>query len=294
MQNERVLIFTATLNERKNIEALCQKILSLSPQYELLVVDDNSPDGTGRVLRELQAHEPRLHSIHRRGRLGLGTAHKLAMVFAMQNDYDILVTMDADWSHNPDDIPRLVEKLKDKDFVTGSRYMKGGACDYHGYRKFVSVAANTAARIILTVPLHEFTTSFRAYRVSFLRKFNFGKVQARGYSFFLEIAYRIAQQGGRVGEIPIHFADRKHGVSKIPQLEIFRGIYRLLSLTLSRFSPVNRKALILPELKTLKCGQCRSPYLIEVQSEATCLECGHDFDPVPLCQTPILEKPGLG
>ena len=231
----KTLIFTATYNEKDNIRALVGDLLQAVPHADVLVVDDGSPDGTGRMLDEMKHAQSRLKVIHRSGKLGLGTAHIAGMNFARDQGYDQLVTMDADFSHLPSDIPRLLQALDaGADFVIGSRYMPGGVCAYTGYRKFISVMANVLARMLLGIPLHEFTTSFRAFRVDFLRTIDLTTIQAKGYSFFLEVVFRLHRAGARMREVPIHFADREHGVSKIPKFEIFNGMMRLLRLTLER------------------------------------------------------------
>ena len=230
----RTLVFTATYNEVDNIQSLLDEIGDEIHDADILVVDDNSPDGTGTLLDQIAAVKKKLKVLHRPKKLGLGTAHSLAMIFAVKHGYDVLVTMDADHSHNPADIPGLIGKLSEADFVIGSRYMRGGRCDYGGYRKFLSVSANAAARLLLGVRLHEFTTSYRAFRVSALAKVNFVKMHNHGYSFFLESVYRLNQAGLKLAEIPIHFHYRKAGSSKIPHLEIIRGIAKLLHLFVSR------------------------------------------------------------
>jgi len=225
-----VLVFTATYNERDNIETLCQTVLGLDKGFDMMVVDDNSPDGTGQLLDAMAAREPRLSVVHRSGKLGVGSAHKVAMHYALEKDYQVLVTMDADFSHPPEDIPRLLASLEAADFVVGSRYVKGGSCDYTGYRIVVSMLANWGARLLLRIPLHEVTTSFRAFRVSFLRKVDLESIQAQGYSFFMEAVFQLYCAGARLHEIPFHFVDRTAGVSKIPRGEIFNGIRQLLRL----------------------------------------------------------------
>jgi len=229
MQN-KTLIFTATYNESENIVSLCSHILGLDSGYDLLVVDDNSPDGTGPLLDELATRHSRLKVIHRAGKLGLGSAHELAMEYAEDRHYEALVTMDADFSHDPDDIPRLLEALDGVDFVTGSRYMAGGTCNYTGYRRIVSLCANWGARRLLGIPLHEMTTSFRVFRVDFLRRVDIGAIQSNGYSFFMEIVFRLSRVGARMREVPICFSDRREGASKIPTFEIFNGFRHLLYL----------------------------------------------------------------
>jgi len=233
---KKTLIFTATYNEGENIVPLCVAILGLDPGYEMLVVDDNSPDGTGRLLDELAAAHSRLKVVHRPGKMGLGSAHELAMEYAKQQHYAALVTMDADFSHDPNDIPRLLKALDGVDFVTGSRYMKGGSCNYTGYRRVISIWANWWARRLLGIPLHEMTTSFRAFDIDFLRRVDLGQIKSNGYSFFMEIVFRLTRVGGRRTEVPICFADRRAGASKIPPFEIFNGLRHLLYLTSLRLT----------------------------------------------------------
>ncbi len=219
-----LLVFTATYNEADNIENLVRDVLAACPNAHLLIIDDASPDGTGRLLEQMKQTEARLSVVHRPLKLGLGSAHQLAML------------LDADYSHDPAVIPRLVSELAEADFVIGARYAEGGSCDYHGYRKTVSLGANWAARFLLGIPLHEFTTSFRAFRVDFIRRLDLTRIRSHGYSFFLESVYRLHQAGARLREIPIHFRDRRAGTSKIPKFEIFVGMHQLIRLVGSRLS----------------------------------------------------------
>ncbi|HIJ85298.1 MAG: hypothetical protein HW380_3737 [Magnetococcales bacterium] len=256
----KTLIFTATYNERSNIEVFCEQVLSLSSHYDLLVVDDNSPDGTGHLLDRLASGNQRLHAIHRPRKLGLGSAHKLAMQYSMQHGYHTLITMDADLSHKPEDILRLEQALIDADFVIGSRYCEGSTTDYRGYRLFISVIANRMSRSLLGLPVHETTSSFRAFRVNMLKLLDFQEINSNGYGFFMESIFRIHQAGFRCGEISTNFRDRMAGTSKIPRYEIFAGITNLLRLFLGRvFSlPVeNEPTKVFPV-----CCFCQSPFTV--------------------------------
>lgn len=258
----RTLVFSATYNEADNVKQLLQDIWTVRPAADILIVDDASPDGTGALVSQIAETEPRLKIIHRPSKLGLGTAHHLAMLFAIRAGYDVLITMDADHSHDPRCIPRLTEKLTTADFVIGSRYMSGGSCDYRGYRRTISVAANAAARLLLQLPLHEFTTSFRAFRVQRLAQVNFAKMHNEGYSFFMESVYRLHQAGLKVAEVPISFRDRYAGDSKIPRFEIFRGIGKLLHLACSKLL---RRKMPPPSAPLLdECVVCGSQYLSEM------------------------------
>jgi len=257
----RILIFTATYNEAENISKFIHAVHNILPKTDILVVDDSSPDGTGDLLKLLASSNPYLKIIHRANKSGLGTAHLLALRYAMINKYDTLVTMDADLSHDPLQIPSLMDKLSKFDVVIGSRYMNGGVCDYSGYRRLVSVQANFFARNLLKINLHEFTTSFRAFNVDSLSKVNFTKMHNTGYSFFMESIYRYHQSGLSIGEVPIHFKDRTLGVSKIPKLEIVRGIFKLLHLYISKNIRTPIKPEIFSEIDF--CGCCGSKYLAE-------------------------------
>ncbi len=261
----RTLVFTDTYNERDNVEALCAGVLGLDSTIELLVVDDSSPDGTGELLDRLAADEPRLTVVHRPRKLGLGSAHKLAMLHAIQYGYQRLVTMDADFSHEPEAIPRLLASLADADFVIGSRYMPGGECDYGGYRRWVSMQANRAARWLLGIRLHEFTTSFRAFRVSRLRQVDLDALRSQGYSFFMESLFAMHRAGARMAEVPIHFRDRRAGQSKIPRFEVFNGMQRLLRLFFTRCFRAKKNASPQPP-RSESCYNCGSPHLQQIHA----------------------------
>lgn len=273
------LIFFATYNEAGNVISMIERITLAAPDADILVVDDNSKDGTLDILAGLA--RPNLTVIVRPGKLGLGTAHLLAWKYAIFHAYDVLVTMDGDHSHDPADIPKLIDALDGStDLVIGSRYAPGGKCDYTGYRLRVSQAANKAARLLLGIKLSEFTTSFRALRVSRLNAIDFDTLVVGGYSFFLAVIVQAHRHGLKLAERPIHFHERNAGVSKIPPLEIFRGMANLLRLTATRHFTK-----ICPSINNvmLKCSKCHCEYsLIKVEQTAAkgvkdevCLSCGN-------------------
>jgi len=280
----RTLVFTATYNESQNITLLLDGIWKGIPSADVLVVDDNSPDGTGDVIDQLAKLHSQLKVIHRPGKLGLGSAHYMAMLYAIKNQYDVLVTMDADLSHDPADIPRLISKLDGVHFVIGSRYAKGGSCDYAGYRKHLSVIGNIVARVLTGIRLHEFTTSFRVFDVAALSNMKFNWIGNFGYSFFLETVFRLNQAGLKVREEPVHFYNRHAGVSKIPKLEILRAIRKVSTLGLSRFFA--REGDLGSQLVDGGCIHCGGHFLyIPLEDEsstknhagfkiAKCLQCG--------------------
>jgi glycosyltransferase involved in cell wall biosynthesis len=228
-QGRGTLVVLATYNERLNIDRLLDPILALSNGCDVLVVDDNSPDGTGAHVRSRAAAEPRIKLVSRDGRGGVGSAHREGWRFARRGGYARIVTMDADISHDPLDIPRFLAALDDgADVALGSRFVPGGKLDYTGWRRFLSLKGNAFARKALGLRISEYTTSFRAAR---LERVPVGLVESipnDGYSFFLTAAVRLVRQGLRITEIPIHFHERDTGVSKMPRLEILRGMANLL------------------------------------------------------------------
>lgn len=217
-----------------NIKLLIADIFKLYPYVDVLIVDDNSPDGTADLLNFLAKANKQIKFIKRTHKLGLGSAHHLAMLYAIKNNYDVLVTMDADLSHNPQDISKLLEKLDRADFVIGARYVKGGGSDYTGYRKFLSKTAGIFAKRLLFIPLDEFTSSFRAFRVNKLKNVNFLKMHNNGYTFMMESIVRFHQAGLILAQIPSYFYNRTKGSSKIPRFEIFSAMLKLLHLFISR------------------------------------------------------------
>jgi len=265
MGPKKILVFTATYNEVQNAPLLLADIWGTLPEADVLIVDDNSPDGTGKLLDEIAKGDVRLKVIHRPRKLGLGSAHYLAMIYAMRHKYDLLVTMDADLSHDPKDIPRLIESLGNGDFLIGSRYAEGGTCDYVGYRKELSRLANIATRLLMRIEIHEFTTSFRVFNVEALRKVKFNWIGNFGYSFFLEAVVRLHANGLNVKEEPIHFYNRHSGKSKIPSLEIFRGMSKLLQLFMGSFITARIEAQ--SQLIDDSCMNCGAPFLYELYPE---------------------------
>ncbi|MFA5103949.1 MAG: glycosyltransferase [Candidatus Margulisiibacteriota bacterium] len=243
---KRILIFAATYNEADNIKKLTKGIFANLPQADLLVIDDNSPDGTGKILDEIISKNIQVRVIHRPNKLGLGSAHRLAMKYAVTNKYDLLITMDSDLSHNPEYIPKIIELLDKNDFVTGSRYVKGGRSDYSVYRKIISHTANILARILLGIPLQECTTSFRGFRTELLDNLNIDAIRSDGYSFFFESIFYVTRLTKRYCEFPIYFENRASGISKISKTEIIKSIVNLIRLFVLRWS-FDKKRIIKPE-----------------------------------------------
>ncbi|MGZ6144276.1 MAG: polyprenol monophosphomannose synthase, partial [Myxococcales bacterium] len=227
---DRVLVFTATYDEAGNIGPLVEEVFRQLPACDVLVVDDNSPDGTGRILDGLAARFPRLSVVHRDRKSGLGSAHRLGVKRALEGGYEALITMDADFSHHPRYLPALVKALETCDFVIGSRYAPGGSCSYGVARQALSRTANVLTRALLHIPLRETTTSYRGFRRSLLEKLDVDSIRSDGYSFMVESIWRASRQTRSLAELPIEFVDRRAGKSKISKLEIWKGFTTLLRL----------------------------------------------------------------
>jgi dolichol-phosphate mannosyltransferase len=232
---QRTLIALATYNECDNLEALVVAIREKAPHADLLVIDDNSPDGTGRLADEI-ARTGWLKVIHRPGKLGLGTAILAAMRHALGHDYDVLVTMDADFSHHPRYLPALLAGLSRKDVMIGSRYVPGGG--YIGWpasRVVMSRCVNLLVRLLMRLPAKDCSGGYRAYRVALLRQAHLEKMRSTGYSFEEEVLYRCRKAGARIGETPIVFENRRVGASKLSVRETARSLAVLLTLGVNAF-----------------------------------------------------------
>lgn len=226
----RSLIVIPTYNERENIGDLLGKVFAAAPATDVLVIDDNSPDGTGQVVDEIAARDPRVHVLHRAGKLGLGTAYVRGFRYAMDEGYDLVFEMDADFSHDPRYLPGFFSAAQSVDLVIGSRYIAGGGTpNWSPVRKFISGGGNAFARLILGIPIHDCTGGYRCYRVAALRSLNLDEISAQGYAFQVELAYNIWKSGYRWREIPIIFEDRRVGKSKMSRrifVEAFLWVLR--------------------------------------------------------------------
>lgn len=232
-----IVVVIPTYNERENIELLVRQLLGLPVGLRVIVVDDNSPDGTGELAEELAAEsEGRVSVIHRPGKLGLGTAYIAGFRRAMEEGADYVFTMDADFSHNPRYFPAMVEKAETGcDLVIGSRYVPGGGarnCTWP--RILLSWGANGFARALLGLQARDATAGFRCYRREVLESVGLEEIRSSGYSFLIEMLYRIQRRGWRVGEVPILFDNRRLGRSKISRAEILRALQTVLRLAWAR------------------------------------------------------------
>ena len=233
---ERALIIVPTYNERDNVERVVAEFLAPVPGSELLFVDDASPDGTGQLLDELAASDPRIHVLHRAGKLGLGTAYIEGFGWGLARDYDYLIEMDADFSHDPRYLPRLVDEARrGADVVVGSRYVEGGGTINWGLgRQLISRAGGRYARTILGMSVEDMTAGFVCYRREALLALDLEAVRSNGYSFQIEMKYRAHQAGLRIVEIPIVFEDRRVGQSKMSRAIVAEALWRVWKLRLRR------------------------------------------------------------
>ena len=232
----KTLLSLATYNERENLPILVEEIFCVAPDLDILVVDDQSPDGTGDWVAEQMEHEPRLKLIRRNGKLGLGTAILAAMRYAVEHDYAFLLNMDADLSHSPQYLSAIRAKAEEGfDVVIGSRYVHGGGVEgWPLVRRMMSRGINLYAKLLLGLKTQDNSGSFRCYRTDILKKLDHGKIISHGYSFLEEVLFRLRQKGATFAEVPIRFVDRRYGTSKINAKEALRALGILLRLSIVR------------------------------------------------------------
>jgi len=224
----KTLIIVPTYNESENIRSLIPSILQAKPEVEVLVVDDNSPDGTANIVREMQKTFPQLHLLLREKKQGLGRAYVAGFNWGLERGYETLVEMDADFSHRPVDLVKLLSSMNGYDFIVGSRWVSGGATENWGVlRKIISKGGSLYARGILGYPIQDWTGGFNAYRAHTLKAIGLEKVQSEGYSFQIELKFRALKQGFKGLEVPILFADRKAGRSKMSGKIVLEALYRV-------------------------------------------------------------------
>lgn len=221
----KTLIITPTYNERENIAKLIPLIFQLPVEVDVLVIDDNSPDQTGALVKQLQNQYPHLKLIERSGKLGLGTAYILGFKQALAWGYDYIITMDADFSHDPKYMPDLIRNLADNDLVIGSRYIKdGGVKNWPLKRRFLSRLGNLYAKIILHTAVNDNTAGFMAIKTGFLRQIDLNTIRGQGYAFLMELKYIFFVRGAKIKEMPIIFVERILGESKISSHIIKEGL----------------------------------------------------------------------
>ena len=212
----KTLIVTPTYNERKNISELISTLFKLNPNYHILVVDDSSPDGTAEIVKELQADCDNLHLLSRNLKGGLGSAYIAGFNYALERDYEAVLQMDADMSHDPKDVPLLIEAIENADLAIGSRYISGiNVVNWPLQRLIISYGANIYTRLVTRLPVRDATGGFKCWRREALEAINLDGVRSQGYSFQIEMTYRAWLKGFRITEIPIIFVDRTVGESKM-------------------------------------------------------------------------------
>lgn len=235
----KTAVIVPTYNERENLPDLVTLLLALPHDLYVIVVDDNSPDGTGDLAAQIAESEPRVQVVRRAGKLGLGTAYIAGMKQAFQHGFSHIMTMDADFSHHPRYIPDMLRLMAtgEYDMVIGSRYIPGGGTRFwHWQRVLLSWAANRVAKMGLGLRPNDCTAGFRLYRCDVLESIELDQIFSNGYSFLLEMLYKVQNKGWRVGEVPIIFADRQRGASKISKNEIFKAGYTVLRLSRNRIT----------------------------------------------------------
>lgn len=240
-RTNRNLVALATYNEKDNLEPLLREILQTVPAADVLVIDDNSPDGTGKLADDLAAADPRIHVVHRTGKLGLGTAIVAAMRYAMANDFDALVHMDADFSHHPRYLPALFDGMRNHDLMIGSRYIPGGGTlNWPLSRQLMSKGVNLVARFLMRLPARDVSGGYRCFAVDLLRRTPLHRIISRGYSFQEEMLYRCRAAKCRIGETPIIFEERRAGASKVNLKEAARSMAIIVWLGLQAFTGWDR------------------------------------------------------
>jgi len=228
------IIIIPTYNEKENIGKLIEEILKLNRDFHILIIDDNSPDGTGRIAEGLAKKHSEVSVIHRRGKLGLGTAYISGFKYALENNYDLIFTMDADFSHEPKYLIDLLEKAKEYDLIIGSRYIEdGGIQNWPLHRLILSRGANFYVRMVTRLPIFDSTGGFNCYRREVLEKIDLDTIISDGYAFQIEMKYRWWKKGFSIKEVPITFIERTRGTSKISKRIIFQAFFLVWKLRLS-------------------------------------------------------------
>jgi dolichol-phosphate mannosyltransferase len=241
---KKVLVIVPTYNERENIKEIVPQILSKGENIEVLIVDDNSPDGTAKIVKEMMIHNPRIHLIKRPGKLGLGTAYVEGFKYALEHGYDLIIEMDADFSHNPDDLPRLIQESEHADLVIGSRYTNGiSVVNWPRNRLLLSYFANLYARILTGIPVRDLTAGFKCFRREVLEKIDLSKIHSDGYAFQIEMNFYAYERGFKIKEIPIIFIERRTGVSKMSKRIIKEAFFLVIFLRLKKILSFLKKLL---------------------------------------------------
>jgi dolichol-phosphate mannosyltransferase len=229
----KVLVLVPTYNEKENIERMVKAVLKQGENIDLLIIDDNSPDGTGAIVDSLKESEPRLNILKRAGKLGLGSAYVAGFKYALQNGYDLIMEMDADFSHNPDDIPRLIDAAKDNDLVIGSRYCNGiNIINWPIQRLLLSYLASKYVRVITGMPIKDPTGGFKCFHREVLEAIDLNNIHSGGYSFQIEMNYKAWLKGFKLKEVSIVFTERVDGHSKMSRKIVYEAVWMVWKLRL--------------------------------------------------------------
>ncbi len=232
MPEEKALVIVPTYNEAKNLPLIVPQILAQDDRVEILVIDDNSPDGTGHAADTLAQREPRVHVVHREGKQGLGTAYRAGFRWALERDYEYVFEMDCDFSHDPKHVPEFLAAAQDADLVLGSRYLDGRVTvvNWPMPRLFLSYCANIYARVVTGLKVCDATGGFKCFRRRVLEAIDLDAVRSNGYAFQIEMSLRAARRGFRIKEIPIVFVDRTEGESKMSGAIIREAVWMVWRL----------------------------------------------------------------
>ena len=227
----KILVVTPTYNESENIEKFIADVLRQNQSIDVLVVDDNSPDGTADIVRRIQATNQRVHLLSRPRKMGLGTAYVEGFRFAIERKYDYVFEMDADFSHNPDEIPNFLSKMETYDLVVGSRYINGvRVVNWPLKRLVLSYAANVYTRVVTMIPIKDATSGFKCFRREVLEAINLDMIHSNGYAFQIEMDFKAWKKGFRVIEHPITFVDRRSGHSKMSKGIVYEAVFMVWKL----------------------------------------------------------------
>lgn len=240
----RILVIVPTYNERDALPLIVERIRAAVPEADVLVADDNSPDGTGAIADSLAEADPKVRVMHRHGKEGLGAAYIAGFTWGLKNNYDVLVEMDADGSHQPEQLPRLLDALRDADLVLGSRWVPGGGTqNWSKGREVLSRGGNIYTRAMLGVPIHDATGGYRAFRADTLRNLDLHTVASQGYCFQVDLAWRTVQRGMTVKEVPITFVERSVGDSKMSRAIVAEALWRVTQWGVAERATAIRQAI---------------------------------------------------
>ena len=274
--NEKILIAIATYKEAVNLKNLIKEIRKFCHNSKILIINDFSNDKTKELLKNL--NDKNLELIERPKKLGLGTAHKLSIFYSIKFDYDYLVTMDADFSHDPSYILKLLEKKGPNNFVIGSRFCKGAKSDYRGLRKAISICGNYSAKKLLNIKINEITTYFRVYSVNLLKTLPFDELNSQGYSLGVKLVWLMKKIDAQLIEVPIYFRDRSRGKSKIPKFQIFVSFFDLIFIFLKNI--LIKQKFYINKNNTYNfniiCDSCHNSFFSIKKNKSTCLICDYE------------------